>query len=480
MADREDTDQPRKRIAVATNSATTRSAGDAVNGRFDAAAIQEMEDHVLIVSSQETPLKDTTDFTYNLDAARTYAHHNRGPVSPLSPLPQYAHELAAGDGLATYRQSSYPYSSKGYYPNMSGWTSAYQDDGSVDYNLNYAPYQIINQEPSLVSGYSPYTTTRKSVYVDPEASPYSYGNLAHRPATSNDSQGFSLSSMAASLPSPSDRLHSNVNRTLTSSSSFRNDGMPGSYATSKASSAGAMPDVAYSSLQPGFESAYSTSSTLASAIAHRATAHADATYPTAATAATDQLYAAADQALRPTEDAGAAGLSYVYSDSNKLGGGGGASGGSRRDSQHSSSAGGGSGGGPGVSGSLLSNGHVYVPESHSAHHHPAAHAPHAYVVPGPGAAAAAASSSSSSSLSNSCSSSSSSQGSATTPAAAAVVVDANIGSTGVARGSGSVANISSSATASNSSGSGIISASGSSQQRLSDGHRRSAGSLRGG
>ncbi|KAI0101694.1 hypothetical protein GGR51DRAFT_574519 [Nemania sp. FL0031] len=515
MADRVDSDQPRKRIAVACGRCRKRKircSGDPGNGGPCSNCKNAGYEPCLFlrVSSQETPLKDAADFSYNLDAARTYAHHSRGPVSPLSPIPQYAHELGAGggDGLATYRQSAYPYSTgKGsYYPNMSGWASAYQDDGSVDYNLNYSPYPIINQETPLLSGYSAYAT-RKSVYVDPEASSYSYSNLTHRPATSSDGQGFSLSSMAASLPSPADRLHSNVNRTLTSStSSFRNDGTPGagaavaSYPTGKTSSSPATADVAYGNLQQqtGFEPAYSTNSgssnsaTLAIA-AHRATAHADATYPTGAAttagvgvATTDQLYGGGDSAIRPpTEDAG---LSYVYSDS-KLGGGGGGGGsgsGSRRDSQHSSSGGGG-GGGVGA-GSLLSNGHVYVPESHSAH--PSAHH-NAYVVPGPSitnttTAAAAAATSSSSSLSllsthsNSSSSSSlsSSQGrgssgldGATTP-----VVDAN-GSTGLTRGGNCAASI----ISGNSSTVG-----GSSQQQhhhhqhLSDGHRRSAGSLRGG
>lgn len=335
---------------------------------------------------------------------------------------------------------------------MSGWPSGYQDDGSgggggVDYsNLNYS-YQIINQEPSLVSGYGPYgsssSSARKSVYVDPETSAYSYGNLTHRPhagsGNSNDGgggQGFSLSGMAASLPSQSDKLHSSVNRTLTSGSSAVSSSSSG-YRSGDGTSVGS------------FESPYATSTTLASAIAHRATAHADATYPTTATgavatAAVDQLYAG-DQTIRSSEETG---LSYVYGDSKIGGGGGGGSGGgvgggggSRRDSRHASSSGG------GISGSLLSNGHVYVPESHSAH--PGAHT---YVVPGPSSAvetsAVSVSSSSSSTLSSSSAQGRGMDGGATTP------VD-------VVRGSGN----------------SIVSGS---SHPLSDSHRRSAGSLRGG
>ncbi|KAI3333209.1 hypothetical protein F4824DRAFT_491013 [Ustulina deusta] len=404
MTDREESDQPRKRIAVATDLRTTPSVEDAASGRF-------------VVSSTERHFKDS-DYTYNLEAARPYAHQSPGTVSPLSSLPQYAHDITTGDALTSYRQSPYPYSntssSKSYYPTIPGWTSTYADDGtgSVDYSLNYSSYQIINQEPqSLVPGYSQYST-RKSVYVDPETSSYSYGNLVHRPAVSSDSQGFSLSSMAASLPSASDRLHSSVNRTLTSSSSYRADGLPAQYSNAKASSASTIPDAAYSNLQPPFESPYSTTGTLASTMAHRPSSHADTTaYPPGATTATDQLYTPGDQ--RSSEDASGA-LGYIYADNNKLGG-------SRRDSQSSG----------GVSaGSLLSNGHVYVPDSHSAHP-----TPHPYVV-------------------SSAPSSSQSRG----------IVDGATASGGTGVGGG---------------GRGRGSSSGSSH-RPSDSQRRSAGSLRGG
>ncbi|KAH8157365.1 hypothetical protein CIB48_g10884 [Xylaria polymorpha] len=415
MSDREDSDQPRKRIAVAvrlTRELTTRSAGDAASARSGAAAIRETAGHVPIARTRATnrvcsygsppkkhPLNDTSEYTYNMDASRAYANPRGTAVSPMSPLQQYAHEIT-GDGLTAYRQSPYPYAtSKGYYPNMSGWAGAYQDDGGVDYGLSYSSYPIINQEPAappLVSGYAttPYNT-RKSVYVDPAETtpPYSYGSLVHRPAAaaaaaaaaaSNDAQGFSLSSMAASLPSASDRLHSSVNRTLTSSSSsnYRTDGLPG-YQNGKTASA----DVAYSALQPSFEQPYSTTTALASAIAHRATAHADAAYPPATAAATDhhhhhhhqqqQLYGSAgDRAEDP--------LSYVYSDSN-----------TRRRDSHSTGG-----------GSLLSNGHVYVPESHHAGAYvvpPSAHPPPAAPsrsLEGTGTSASLSSSSSSSATSS--------------------------------------------------------------------------------
>ncbi|KAI8948836.1 hypothetical protein F4801DRAFT_581007 [Xylaria longipes] len=367
MSDREDSDQPRKRIAVACGRCRKRKircSGDPGNGGPCSNCKNAGYEPCLFlrVSSQETHLKDTSEYTYNIDAARAYGNPRGAAVSPMSPVPQYAHEIT-GDGLTAYRQSPYPsYTSKGYYPNMAGWAGTYQDDGSVDYGLGYSSYPIINQEPApaLVSGYAttPYST-RKSVYVEPAETtpPYSYGSLVHRPAavvgSSNDAQGFSLSSMAASLPSASDRLHSSVNRTLTSSSpsSYRADGLP-TYQNGKTTA-----DVAYSTLQPSFEPPYSTTT-----IAHRATAHADAVYPpasaSAAAAAEQQLYASAsDQSIRSEDPS--AGLSYVYGDTH--------SNPRRRDSHshsHSATAAG--------TGSLLSNGHVYVPESHHAA---------AYVVP---------------------------------------------------------------------------------------------------
>ncbi|KAI0967124.1 hypothetical protein F4678DRAFT_483259 [Xylaria arbuscula] len=376
MADRDDSDQPRKRIAVATDQRTIPSAGDAVSARFGVVAIQETEDRVPIaktrVSSTERHFKDT-DYTYNLEAARAYAHQGQGAVSPLTSLPQYAHDIATGDGLAAYRQSSYPYSSnsssKGYYPTIPGWTSTYADDGTsnVDYGLNYSSYQIINQEPPslMPAGYSQYSA-RKPVYVDPEASSYSYGSLVHRPAVS-DSQGFSLSSIAASLPSASDKLHS---RAPASSSSYRTDGLSTQYAANtKTSSATTIPEVAYSNLQPTYEAPYSTTGTLYTFLIPSTnlltiSTHYYRLFLPGTTTATDHLYTSTtDPSLRNPEDA-SRNLGYIYGgENNKLGG-------SRRDS-HSSA-------GQMSAGSLLSNGHVYVPDSHSAHP-----TPHPYVVSSP-------------------------------------------------------------------------------------------------
>jgi len=389
--------------------------------------------------------------------------------------------------VAPYRQGAYPYSSKGYYPAIPGWTSAYTDDGSVDYSLNYSPYQMVSSEPaSLVPAYSQYGG-RKSVYVDPEASSYSYSNLVHRAAVNNDTQGFSLSSMAASLPSTSDRilssdrLHSSVNRTLTSSSNYRADGLTAHYSNSsgnngnntgsgstKAPPANSMSDVAYSNLHPSFESPYTTTGSIASSMAPSMarqqqqtgslSGHAAETsaYAAGPTTAADQLYANSgdQQTIRAaTEDVASGGLSYVYSDA-KLDE-------SRREPHsHSGGGGGSTAGATTATGSLLSNGHVYVPNSHS---HPPHASSHSYIIPSNTSGAQVQARGNMG-------------GSASSLGAGAV--DASRGSIAVTgRGSGSGSG--------NGSGNGNGGGTGNvrsvrSSHGPSDSHRRSAGSLRGG
>ncbi|TRX93475.1 hypothetical protein FHL15_005750 [Xylaria flabelliformis] len=332
MSDQEESNEPRKRIPVA-------------------------------VSSQETPFKDT-EYTYNVDAARAYGNPRGAAVSPISPVPQYAHEVTSGgDSLAAYRQSPYPYTTnKDYYQNVSGWAGTYQDDGSIDYGLSYSSYPIVNQEPTspVVSGYPAATSynERKPVFIQPAettSSSYSYGSLTHRPAavtgSNNDAQGFSLSSMAASLPRRPSRLYSSINRTLTSpsTSNYRTDGLPTTYQNIKT-------DVAYSTLQPSYEPPYSTTTattatTTTPAFASDITTHRAATithamsstYPSASTAAAhhqQQLYTSASDPSIRSEDPNV-GLSYVYSNADHNP--------HHHRNKHSS-------------GSLLSNGHVYVPD----------------------------------------------------------------------------------------------------------------------
>ncbi|KAI0192533.1 hypothetical protein F4808DRAFT_475485 [Astrocystis sublimbata] len=344
-----------------------------------------------------------------MDAARNYANaRGAAGVSPMSPIPSYAHEMPGGDGSGMtpgYRQHSYPYSASGraYYPSpsMSGWASAagYHDDGAVDYGLQYPSYPIIHQEPAnaapLVSGYGTTTTgspynTRRPVYVDSAeaaatASPSynTYGGLVHRPAaggagSAGDAQGgFSLSSMAASLPSASDRLQSGVNKTLPSPSSLGYHRADGSAGSIQPYQNGKPMAVQYSSLQSAYETPYSATTT---DIAHRATAHADAAYPPASNAAVDHLYAgtAGEHGIRPEDPH--TGIAYVY------GGGGGdtTTNTTNTNTSHSNGSGSGSGsshtndhdngrssrhstrlsnsGSASTGTGTLSNGHVYVPQ----------------------------------------------------------------------------------------------------------------------
>ncbi|KAI0179397.1 hypothetical protein GGR52DRAFT_589147 [Hypoxylon sp. FL1284] len=354
---------PRKRISVACGRCRKRKircSGDPGNGLPCTNCKNARYEPCLFlrVSSTETQLRNEGgDFSYNIDAARPYSNQNRVNISPVNSI---SPDTATGDAMTTYRQSQYPYGSRGYYSAMSGWTGAFQDEG-VDYGINYSQ-PMLGQDPShMVQGYGRYGSGR-SVYVDPEAAFDAYANLVPRPAVTSESPtGFSLSGMAASLPNAtdrvdaSDRLLSQVNRTLTSTSGYRPDGLPTSYADSLYSAPNALPS---------------------SVVPHRPGSghHDGAAYHASATAASSSagssLYPPPDGPLRAAaaDDAGNPGLSYIYSDSRPDG--------TRRDSQSSGSGGGG--------GSVLANGHVYVPDSHHAQHH---------VVPGSAGSAAASSSS---------------------------------------------------------------------------------------
>ncbi|KAI1453569.1 hypothetical protein F4805DRAFT_470022 [Annulohypoxylon moriforme] len=359
MMDRDlDSDsQPRKRIAVACGRCRKRKircSGDPGNGLPCTNCKNAGYEPCLFlrVSSTETHLRnDGNDFAYNLEAARTYSNQSRVSVSQLSPLSQYSTDISGGDVITSYRQNQYPYGSKGYYSTMSGWTNGYQDE--VDYGLSY-PYQILGQDAAhMVQGCSRYGSG-KSVYVDAETSSYSYGSLVHRPAVSSESPtGFSLSGMAASLPPatdrivPSDRLLPQVNRRpTTGSSTYRTDGLP-SYNNSKTSPTSSISEVGYGGISSNFDQSYSSAPTsVPPSIPHRLSGqHDGAAYQSSATAAADSIYSSSDHPLRSTEDTNSS-LSYIYSDKPD---------GSRRDSQSSGGA---------SSGSVLPNGHIYVPDSH--------------------------------------------------------------------------------------------------------------------
>ncbi|KAK6839204.1 hypothetical protein PG995_007514 [Apiospora arundinis] len=370
MVERDTDDAPRKRIAVACGRCRKRKircSGDPGNGGPCSNCKNAGHEPCLFlrVSSTETHLRDGSgDYGYNVETARAY--HARSSAGGLSPLSSYGAVM----GAEAYRQSSYPSygaagSKGGYY---SAWTGAggYPDDGGVsaaaDYGLGgYPAYPTHMGQGDPVEALYRYNTSTSSskaaaaaagsVYVDPAeaaaASTYPYGSLVHRPAggaataaavaaavSSSELPNFSLSSMAASLPSSqnsngstvSERLP-NPHRTLSSSSSvsaYRTaDGLPPASESPYASKATpAVTGTADVGAYSDFESpaSYSTGTSSSATLSGRlASGH----YSSAATA-----------------DYGAD--SYIHTDSSTP----------RRDSQA---------GGP------LANGHDYVPVSHDQH-----------------------------------------------------------------------------------------------------------------
>ncbi|KAK8073226.1 hypothetical protein PG994_004125 [Apiospora phragmitis] len=405
MVERDIDDAPRKRIAVACGRCRKRKircSGDPGNGGPCSNCKNAGHEPCLFlrVSSTETHLRDGSgDYGYNVETARTY--HARSSGGSLSPLAAFNAAAVMADGAA-YRQNSYSgyaaAGSKGYY-SAAAWTGAgaYPDDGGVaaEYGLGgYPAYPTttahLGQDPAeQLYRYGSSSSSKAaaaaaaaagSVYVDPAeavaaSSYHPYGSLVHRPATaaavaaavssSSELPNFSLSSMAASLPSSSQNSHGgsgasdrlpNPHRTLSSSSSsvpaYRTaDGLPPSstnstgspYASKASTSAASSTDVVGGSGGYGdFGDSPASYSTGASSSA----------------AATLSGRSMSGQYAPASADYGAAdhgGGSYVYSDS-KLSGSPLTS---PRRGSHAAAA--------------LSNGHDYVPVSHShaqAAHHP--------------------------------------------------------------------------------------------------------------
>ncbi|KAK8024589.1 hypothetical protein PG993_012655 [Apiospora rasikravindrae] len=387
MVERDMDDAPRKRIAVACGRCRKRKircSGDPGNGGPCSNCKNAGHEPCLFLRvctsnftstfylslrfpSTETHLRDgSADYGYNVETARAY--HARSSGGSLSPLAAFNAVAAMADGGvagAAYRQTSYPgYATaggKGYY-STAAWTGGtYPDDGGVaEYGLGgYPTYPTtaaqLGQDPaeqlyrygsSASSKAAAAAAAAGSVYVDPvdaaAASTYPYGTVS-----SSELPNFSLSSMAASLPSSqnsngssaSDRLP-NPHRTLSSSSSVSAyraaDGLPASsgspYSSKTSTSTG---DVStYGGDFGDSPASYSTGTSSSATLSGRSMS---TQYSTAATAAAE--YGAADHA----------GGSYIYTD-NKVSTGSPLTSPSRRGS-HAAAA--------------LANGHDYVPVSHS-------------------------------------------------------------------------------------------------------------------
>lgn len=213
------------------------------------------------VSSQEWRVRGDADFGYNLDSARVHAQ--RSTSAPEASSPYTAHEVGpvSGDMMPSYRGASgsqYPYASsnKSYYPSMAVWSNNYTDEPTVDYSgLGCNAYGMYSQEASSLMPYpswgprKPATLPSSSnIYMDAADTSYTYGTAApnmmpqQRPAASSESQSFSVSSIAANLPSSgNERLLPTPNSSARSVSGsagpgYRTDGLPSLYSKSSISS----------------------------------------------------------------------------------------------------------------------------------------------------------------------------------------------------------------------------------------------------
>ncbi|UQC85731.1 uncharacterized protein CLUP02_11230 [Colletotrichum lupini] len=244
MTEREtDTDTPpRKRIAVACGRCRKRKircSGDTGNGlpcqNCKAAGAESCM--FLRVASTEAPWVSTDQtFTYDLKAARAYAH--TAMASPLNSSPPHHYTSDIHDGLPRYSSTSASYYGGKYYASpatMPSWsaTPGYSED-AVDYSpaaVASMGYPYSYQQPSDTSYYYRVNPTAKVAAAAPSAGDlyvntadavaaagYAYGSnagtvtqLPHRPATNvaaaaaaavqqGEGQNFSFTGVAASLP----------------------------------------------------------------------------------------------------------------------------------------------------------------------------------------------------------------------------------------------------------------------------------------
>lgn len=207
-------------------------------------------------------MREDSRYDYNIDVSRTLAQRSAGPIAQISSsmgqYPQDMHLLSSGAIPSSYRSTSYTnLGTKGFYPLAADWGDAYSADSGVgDYSLGVPQYQVISSDASnIVPSYGHWSARQQktigqngSVYVDTESAyPYGSGNntaagLVHRPASSlpPDTSAYSLVGIAASLPSAGNERHlpnpAAVSRALGSSSaSYRLDGLPTGYGSTKTS-----------------------------------------------------------------------------------------------------------------------------------------------------------------------------------------------------------------------------------------------------
>lgn len=332
------------------------------------------------VSSTETMLRESGEYGYNIEAARSLANrgstnHANSPISHYQDVPN----MASGEVMTSYRGGQpYSYNGKPYY-SVQGWEGSCPQE-NVDFNLNCQSYPILNNDPVHMVPYQPWPSRSKpsapgSMYVDPDqAYPYNNcANLAHRPATS-DSTNFSFSSVAASLPSAgTERLLPNPasTRTLPSSSNstgYRGDSHPlyssaikpsGSPRASPSSSMTETPTTGYSSSFDNSSLAVYSSAGPAIPTHHSRASHPS---PDPYSSSCERIFAAEERLNVGSQGSAVDINGYTYSSSG--------SGSVRRAS--------GSGLSSRATSGDLSSGHAYMPteeladSAHHGHHHPTA------------------------------------------------------------------------------------------------------------
>ncbi|ROT37500.1 hypothetical protein SODALDRAFT_198664 [Sodiomyces alkalinus F11] len=188
---------PRKRIALACarcRKRKIRCSGDPGNGlpcqNCKSAGAEPCQ--FLRVNATETAIFQ--NFGYDMDSARVF--QARGSIaSPFSP--HYPPEMT--DSLSRYHppSSGYQYPSR-YYSGVPSWPPAYGEDG-VDYASFGYPHAYYGNDPTylyrMASNAKAVSANGMYTGTDPTY------NCVHRPPVSAETANFSLSTVAASLPS---------------------------------------------------------------------------------------------------------------------------------------------------------------------------------------------------------------------------------------------------------------------------------------
>ncbi|KAH6604475.1 n-terminal fungal transcription factor-containing [Trichoderma cornu-damae] len=351
MSDRDGTEETitqRKRIAVACmrcRKRKIRCTGDSGNNQpcLNCKNAGYAPCQFLRVSSHETHLNE--QFSYSLDVARNFQARGSSivppiPTTPLSSSYPEAMHMPSSEALSYRSGSAYAYGSK-YYP-VSGWSSGYVDDSSIEYSVYPQSYQPVQQDATYMVGYrmgaSPSSTKPSGgntpLYVESDTSAYGYpaghaasvtttAAIVHRPVTSTDAgAGFAFQGITSGLSNPmgaNERmLPTPSTRSLTSATQqhpYRAESISSAYSKTSQSSTGSSSPAALSEAATtynGFESSPLTSYPTPTATSSHLARGSEA-YTTAANSSLDAIIAPSDEPLRMT----APELTYKYTDTTR-------------------------------------------------------------------------------------------------------------------------------------------------------------------